>query len=925
MITVSYVVNVKSSQHKIAEIDEIIDEIRGNNLKALVSQIATASRPAELKLQLPAFFPTLRLVTADSTKMDSASQPTGVVQFDVDRKDNRELDFEKFKLEISDLPETLFAFTSPSGGLKFGILTDFTKGPDDNETSLKHRFQQAYDIAKAHVIKNTGLRVQFDDATRSLRQACYLSWDPGAYFNQNYKSLELNHQCSYSPPNIVKTQNQLECEQPLVEELLSFIPKDLNYNERLPINSAVLNAIGTAGSSLLEQHWEVEDRVKLRKQLKDQYSGRSKFNIGVLINAAKRNGYEVPTARQRSNLKAKPSKYEFAELHTPEAGTEKLNQIVKNFFENPRDTFVNFSAGAGKTEAILRYLPTIPFQMWGLYLVKSHKLAVEISQRFEGPIERHNDLHFRTSMIHIKGREHTCEMPEFVKNYKGSGVNFPWEQCTQACQYQGNCNYTKQFSGLANIRVMTHNELVNVPPTYFYGTDAQGHPNRGNKLPDFIIIDEDWLMSEPFRESGSSKFKSISNVIYDLRNGLDLGGVIDKHRDLIIEDFTRSKQKPKRVKFTNADDYINQTKRSKSEFTESPILNALHGFLIDEEGNPHLWFDEKKNELCLTMFKEIAERYRDVPKLFLDASANELVVKSRLPDVDYHSIQIKQNDDINIYQLQNTTISKGWLKKPKNRNFLIRKIKDMTGQYENIGLISYKNIKGVSDNFTALLAEKLGIDTYNHFGNLRGSDEFKDVDCLLIVGRHFLPTTETENLTRGLFGDVGFDQSYADVPVRMKDGSSMSLNNTIYTDDRAEAVRNHFSTSETIQAIGRGRLIYGCKKDVYVFSNESLGTQVEISGFFSVSPSLEEPIMRLKEQGFCENKLGPLMEIGFTQNAIKTKRKEIESMIQCSGIKSETLEVIDRHHNKSKKRFFVSGGDKLDSYLKKKNFRVLNP
>ena len=48
----------------------------------------------------------------------------GLVHFDVDQKDNRELDFKSLKSLIIALPETAFAFQSINGGLKFAIQTD---------------------------------------------------------------------------------------------------------------------------------------------------------------------------------------------------------------------------------------------------------------------------------------------------------------------------------------------------------------------------------------------------------------------------------------------------------------------------------------------------------------------------------------------------------------------------------------------------------------------------------------------------------------------------------------------------------------------------------------------------------------------------------------------------------------------------------
>ena len=51
--------------------------------------------------------------------------PTGIIQFDIDLQGNEDTDFDDLKQMVITVPECIYALRSPSGGLKFGILTDF--------------------------------------------------------------------------------------------------------------------------------------------------------------------------------------------------------------------------------------------------------------------------------------------------------------------------------------------------------------------------------------------------------------------------------------------------------------------------------------------------------------------------------------------------------------------------------------------------------------------------------------------------------------------------------------------------------------------------------------------------------------------------------------------------------------------------------
>ena len=99
-----------------------------------------------------------------------------------------------------------------------------------------------------------------------------------------------------------------------VEELLPYISRDLGYDDRLQVNSVVIDALGYIGVALLEAHWATKDRKKLRKdlegQLKKSGTGTFKPNFGILVNFAKANGWRPVTGAKRNTLTAQETKQE---------------------------------------------------------------------------------------------------------------------------------------------------------------------------------------------------------------------------------------------------------------------------------------------------------------------------------------------------------------------------------------------------------------------------------------------------------------------------------------------------------------------------------------------------------------------------------------------------------------------------------------
>ena len=213
------------------------------------------------------------------------SKPTGLIQFDVDIKSNRDVDIFELKRKISDIPAVKYAFISPNMGLKFAIKTDFAMHPGETPESVKARFRQGYAFGLEYVLNYVDFTD--DDSCKSISQGCYFCWDPNAYFNPDAKALKLNDRCIYKPRSYISNVEEFNCDNKarFINDLLSSIYFGLNYRERLPINACVLNELGESGKELLLRHSH-KSRNELAPQLDEQYKSLQDGNIQWLVNIA---------------------------------------------------------------------------------------------------------------------------------------------------------------------------------------------------------------------------------------------------------------------------------------------------------------------------------------------------------------------------------------------------------------------------------------------------------------------------------------------------------------------------------------------------------------------------------------------------------------------------------------------------------------
>lgn len=910
-------------------IEEIIESVRDGTYKKVIDRIRDTKDDAKRKKlkydTLPVFYPTVRL--GPNCRLDESSELTGVVQFDIDENKNPGVDIPALQTKVTEHPACMYAFMSPSGGLKFGILTDFTRASGEAIDITNQRFRIAYRLSLQAIRQHCG-RLWFKDdaAVQSIRQSCYLSHDPDAFYRADCTSLVVNDQCHAPlPAPIVETMADITT----VQLILEHIPQvGLSYDDRFKVNVCVLAMLGRSGMPMLMNHWQ-EDRAKLKRQLEDALRGAKYGNIYMLQSYAKDYGYKPSTGgTARRKVQPMPCDYALGTLSTPAEATAELQAIIREFVNGKGSHFVNVTAGAGKTRTVLEALSReVSHNAKVLVLVPTHALADDIigtykeiraadvanADTWRGKVQR-------STVVKFHSRKALCENEEARTTLEDKGVGIPIQYCLSQCMYRGECQYTEQFNTMANIRVMTHNEWMNQQSAWFNGSrladNGSVEPNRDRAgwVPDYIVIDEDILrLGSALTEAASPRFPSVGLIVASVNAGSTLHDAVWQHCEQVLRD-AAANQKPERPSPTlSPAAYLAANRRSAANSRYSKIIAQLASYCRSDDPSflDGMWVE--KDTIQWLQLPAPAERYEGIPALYLDATAHPAVVERLLPGVQFHRIAVRQNEDIRLFQLSNKTITKGWLEEKRGSNIpmLIDGLKKIAKPYRKVGLVTYKTI-GKDDQFATTLAQAIGAEVWAHFGNLRGVNTMEDVDCLLVVGRYSLRMDTMQDYARAIFGtDAKWETIYTDLPVRMKDGSAVSLNTLSVKDLMHQAIYDHTSVAETLQAIGRGRPVHGSKKDIYVFSNENLSINTEVADFFPFERYFQWPeprsrkpativtaeaLERVRERGFVQLKADDLMEqFGLTAFQVKApeKKDRIAAELVASG--ADRIDVVVRY------------------------------
>jgi hypothetical protein len=517
-------------------------------------------------------------------------------------------------------------------------------------------------------------------------------------------------------------------------------------------------------------------------------------------------------------------------------------------------TIIKAEAGSGKTfhtaEAIAQYPGRVEVY------VATHKLACEWEA-----LVRANNPSKRVRVI--RGRNHLddggvpmCQLAWLAETLSVAGQPVFPNLCRQSgssgtvpvfCQHYNNCAYIQQFSDFDDVLIYVHDYL---------GLERTALENR---LPAFVVIDESfWSKCIATFDIPLSLLRSpllppcARTICNDLATAFECG--MPEVRNMI----RKAAQNDQWVKVIDALAKPNAIARpdSQPDVIERAIATALPTGRIAmmlkqlrietqfERPIQSVQYDCRTQTITvhyrkpITRFSDPDPRHaaRTTRFLLLDASADIPIIQ-RFFEVDaFAEIQTERNAVVT--QCKSTRCSTSYLNPDTPDNDAIAAIDELVNRLAATGDVLMVGPAKITGNPSKSLPSLLtgGANVHlAHFGAVRGIDEWKNIDTVVIIGRNQPPITAIEDFARALYFDdpqplilnaelIDQDRGYS-----MRDGTLIGVPVQVHPDTRIQAIMEQIRERESEQALDRLRLVHhvGRPKQVILLSNLPLNITVD--------------------------------------------------------------------------------------------------
>jgi hypothetical protein len=240
---------------------------------------------------------------------------------------------------------------------------------------------------------------------------------------------------------------------------------------------------------------------------------------------------------------------------------------------------------------------------------------------------------------------------------------------------------------------------------------------------------------------------------------------------------------------------------------------------------------------------------RSAGLLLIDADANIQVNRILFgEDLEEADIRVRRNAE--VLQVYSAICGKSGIVSGENSSRILQQIRDLIAR-ETMGgrkalVVTYKAVRVMltgEDPKSVRLppSGKCGGADVAHFGNIRGNDDFKLYDTVIIVGRYQPPVHVIEGVARALWaldpkpltfiternkaGELAWSQQ--DRGYTMKDGSRAGVEIDCHPDERCQLILELERECETAQAIDRLRLVH-CPAPKRVLVLSKLPVDIEV-------------------------------------------------------------------------------------------------
>ena len=561
-----------------------------------------------------------------------------------------------------------------------------------------------------------------------------------------------------------------------------------------------------------------------------------------------------------------------APLLEPAEAQQRLTGALRDFLKKPRQTVIRITAGAGKTtttaSALGNFLVKHRKKVVHWY-VKRHSLGYDIQAGLK-------ETHPQLKVVVVEGRKsENCARIKEVELVRRKNIPVASTLCgpsdddddvallpsTSAldrprCPFYNTCRYQAVIreAETANMVIFAHAQL-------------KTKLDKRLRKPDFIIIDEAFfdeliqvhcissadLNSVPEGKAVIDALKQteIDPKLYLSRRNITAGR-LRAAADRIQSNWQGSIERLKQ--FTGANDIECQIACAP---IRPPVLIALRAVATElDRKRPGFYSLRLRGDDLVVRTR--APKHRLIRRtLVLDATADlriyNIVLGAKLV---VHDIAVKRRG--HMTQIHNVLMNKMKLLSSSGHSYLmkVQRIVDGLGSNEaKTGVIFTYN--AVKDKIR--LPSGWEID---HFGNLRGTNDYKHHDFFIIIGRWRFPPDVIEDkvasLVHGteLVPDMSGGQVDKARGYRMRNGELKGRTIQVYEDPLWQAIDEQYREAEVEQAIDRARLVWnGENKRVYVltslvgrFEVDVLATLDELAGWSKFERAHEKvgPVVPMK-------------------------------------------------------------------------------
>ncbi len=309
---------------------DIIDEIRGGTYSKKVGKVraeAKKERNGEAHKRAKGALPSFTVSgTFNNRRKGFPDAHSGLLQVDLDGKDNPGLTVDKLRARVKDHPSLVACFMSPSGdGLKLVVRI----GVADDTADHKRRFRSV----KAEM-KRLGLTV--DDSCSDPARLCFYSHDPDAFYRSpdEAKPFPLFSEKEEEVFLLPEGQGEgIHHPLPVAKRALEAIAEKVgrpDYLRWLELTAAMTNSYGADGLDTMKEVFPEEEEEEYEAKLR--YLPKA-HNAGHVFNKAK----------ELADWDATPEEKEALNERLKKNAMEAANEMPLDSFKVDHESTVGFS------------------------------------------------------------------------------------------------------------------------------------------------------------------------------------------------------------------------------------------------------------------------------------------------------------------------------------------------------------------------------------------------------------------------------------------------------------------------------------------------------------------------------------------------------------------------------------------------------